>query len=54
MFNKKLMIGAGDVLLDSSLDSITTDHAARPSAPRRAMMLMPNSVLILLSRYQTM
>lgn len=32
------------------IDSITTDHAARPSAPRRAMMLMPNSVLILLSR----
>ena len=26
------MIGAGDVLLDSSLDSITTDHAARQRA----------------------
>ena len=36
------------------VDSITTDHATRPSLRRRSMMLMPNSVLILLSRYQTM
>lgn len=36
------------------IDSITTNHATRPSSRRRSMMLMPNSVLILLSRYQTM
>ena len=36
------------------VDSITTNHATRPSSRRRSMMLMPNSVLILLSRYQTM
>lgn len=36
------------------IDSITTNHATRPSPRRRSMMLMPNSVLILLSRYQTM
>ena len=36
------------------VDSITTDHATRPSSRRRSMMLMPNSVLIRLSRYQTM
>ena len=36
------------------IDSITTDHATRPSSRRRSMMLMPNSVLIRLSRYQTM
>ena len=36
------------------VDSITTNHATRPSSRRRSMMLMPNSVLIRLSRYQTM
>ena len=36
------------------VDSITTDHATRPSSRRRSMMLMPNSVLIRLSRYRTM
>jgi len=36
------------------IDSITTNHATRPSSRRRSMMLMQNSVLILLSRYQTM
>lgn len=36
------------------IDSITTDHATRPSPRRRSMMLMPNSVLMRLSRYQTM
>ena len=36
------------------IDSITTNHATRPSILRRSMMLMPNSVLIRLSRYQTM
>ena len=36
------------------IDSITTNHAIRPSLRRRSMMLMPNSVLIRLSRYQTM
>ena len=37
-----------------AVDSITTNHATRPSPRRRSMMLMPNSVLIRLSRYQTM
>ena len=36
------------------IDSITTNHATRPSPRRRSMMPVPNSVLILLSRYQTM
>ena len=36
------------------VDSITTNHATRPSSRRRSMMLMPNSVLIRLSRYQSM
>ena len=36
------------------VDSITTNRATRPSSRRRSMMLMPNSVLIRLSRYQTM
>ena len=36
------------------VDSITTNHTARPSLRRRSMMLMPNSVLMRLSRYQTM
>ena len=31
-----------------------SDYAIRPSSRRRSMMLMPNSVLIRLSRYQTM
>ena len=34
--------------------SLLFDYATSPSSRRRSMMLMPNSVLILLSRYQTM
>ena len=36
------------------VDSITTNHAVRPSLRRWPMMLMPNSILMRLSRYQTM
>ena len=36
------------------LCSCFSDYAIRPSSRRRSMMLMPNSVLIRLSRYQTM
>ena len=44
----------GDVFVGLVVDSIITDHATRPSVLRRSMMLMPNSVLIRLSRYRTM
>ena len=33
---------------------LPSDYATRPSLRRRSMMLMPYSVLIRLSRYQTM
>ena len=34
--------------------SLLFDYATSPSSRRRSMMLMPNSVLMRLSRYQTM
>lgn len=46
--------GGGAFFVGLIVGSITTDHATRPSSRRRSMMLMPNSVLMRLSRYQTM
>lgn len=51
---KPILKGGWCCFVGLVIDSITTNHATRPSSRRRSMMLMPNSVLILLSRYQTM
>lgn len=59
LFNRKLRFGGGDVLLDFVVCMVVGQctgwfQATSPSWMRLSMMLMPYSVLMRLSRYQTM